>query len=138
MPSRFWRNMTTSIYLAKSLFSDMQSQKINSHAPLLMKLVENMLHKIIEKTKKNNNIGPEKCELWHKKEGEESPKRIEKENARKKQQWEVKPREQVIQSRVGRLRPPRAIPQKKGEERGKRKPNIWYVWLIWSSVGWGI
>lgn len=41
-----------------------------------------------------------------------------------KKQWEVKPREQVIQSRVGRLRPPGAIPQKKGEERGKRKQNI--------------
>lgn len=84
--------MTASIYPAKLILSDMQSQKINSYAPILMKLVESMVHEIIEKTKKNNDIGPEKYELWHNKEGEESPKKAEKINARKKQ-WEVKPRE---------------------------------------------
>ena len=42
-----------------------------------MKLLEIKIHKMIEKSKKKNNMGSRKCELQQRKEGEESPKMME-------------------------------------------------------------
>ena len=46
------------------------------------KLLEIMIHKMIETSKKKNNMGSRKFELQQKKEGEESPEMMEKANSR--------------------------------------------------------
>ena len=65
-------------YYSQYISSQICNLKKNQRwRPILMKLLEIKIHKMIEKSKKKNNIGSRKFELQQRKEGEESPKMME-------------------------------------------------------------
>lgn len=102
-----------------------------------MKLPESMIHKIIEKIKKKDNIGSGKCELQQKAEGEKCPKMVEKENSRITVRREAQRGGDIDWSRETETSR-RNISEERRIKREKETENIWCFWFIWSSEVWGI